>query len=340
MTRYRCERRSQIRTGPELDSPKAGILEGHAVVDAVDVLRLPSGTTRIHFDGGWVSEATKTGLQVLTKLEDEVAEAAAPAPAPVPAPLPPTLAAKPPRSSAEHKVKQLATSSVTQAAASVEIVSIPASHRITHHRHGPHMVARMIETFRAGKLLYAAAAASSPTQEAQVEELLSKDDRVLELHRLYHDLDIDHNGAVDVEDVAPMIDGADAEAQDLIRHADEDSNGSLTFFEFTSIYLNAITDGKLSHTSDGFIDILAGVERKVNLTQIASVAEALVKSCTEGASDSQLSHTLQELRKMLHAVEGSHSIHDANLSSQASRASSTAAGPDLAALEQFQAEVS
>lgn len=355
MPRYRCERRSQIRTGPELDAPKAGILVAATEVEAIDVLRLPSGTTRIHFEGevsGWVSEATTTGLRVMTKLEAAtLATAPAAAAEPSPAPMPGTSSAasggKPPRSSAEHKVKQRDKSTVTQTAQSVTIsmtsaagmMAIPPSHRIAQHRHGPQMVARMVETFRAGKELYRAAAPLSNEQE-QVEALLSTGGRVLELHRLFHDLDIDHAGSVDVEDVAPMIDGADAEAQELIRIADEDSDGSLTFFEFASVYLSAITDGKLGHTSDGFVDVLADVERKVNLEQIASVAEALVKECSSaGAPASKLSSTLEQLRMMLHDVEGSHTIHDTSLSAHASRASSTAAAPDLEALEQFQQEL-
>ena len=76
MTRYRCLRRSQIRAGPEMTSEKRGILHQGAVVNALDTLKLPSGTTRIHFAFGWVSEATGSGLKVMAQLEDEEVVAA------------------------------------------------------------------------------------------------------------------------------------------------------------------------------------------------------------------------------------------------------------------------
>jgi hypothetical protein len=338
MTRYRCLRRSQIRAGPDMTSEKRGILHQGAVVNALDTLKLPSGTTRIHFAFGWVSEATGSGLKVMAQLEDEEVVAAdeffhAPPESTADAP---AGAVRKACSVARAGAAKSTGSEAKPHGAGIEFTAIPAAHRIAHHRHGALMVSRMVEAFKRGKEAYSALGASAPVEQQQVEALLAKDDYVLELHKLHSDLDIDHSGDVDVEDVAPLIDGADTEAQELIRLADEDASGTLTFIEFASIYLNAITDGKLSHSSDGFVDIISGVERQTNLAQITTVAQALVKACELG-SGSQLSHTLQELRKMLHEVE----IHDASLSNQASRV----AGPtdistvNLEAIEQFQNEL-
>jgi hypothetical protein len=84
-TYYRCVKRSQIRGGAPLDSPKCGILEVGCTVQALDSLRLQGGTTRVKFsswmgaDGssisvsgasgeGWVSLKTRSGVTVLERV--------------------------------------------------------------------------------------------------------------------------------------------------------------------------------------------------------------------------------------------------------------------------------
>jgi hypothetical protein len=336
MTRYRCERRSQIRAGPELESDKVAVLEQKAVVVAIDTLKLPSGVTRIQFSQGWVSEFTKAGLKVMTRLEDEedVAPEEFHAPAADSSP-----SQRRPRSSSSARAKSTPITTTGVQATGVSIKTVVEAHRIAHRRHGPHMVSRMIETFQTGSCAYSALD-STLTEEQQVVALLIAGDTIVGLHSLYQDLDIDHSGSVDVEDIAPMIDSAALDAQELVRIADEDESGTLTFFEFVSIYLNAISGGKLSHSSDGFVDALADVEHKVNITQIADVAEHLVQACRLHASGSQLSHALQELRKLLHEVDGGHEIHDQSLCTQRSRSQDAGTTQvDIEAIQQFQQEL-
>ena len=333
MTRYRCERRSQIRAGPELTSDKVDILEPGDVVVALDTLKLPSGTVRIQFARGWVCEATKTGLKVMSKLEAEAEGPAAPADA-ASAKSEPTSRRQWPKSKSSRRD----ATTLEKQPAGVSITTVVPAHLTAHHRHGPHMVSRMKETFQTGKKAYSALD-TALSEEQQVTALLSGG-QLLDLRTLYDDLDIEHSGAVDVEDINPMIDSADLEAQELIRIADENESGTLTFIEFLSIYLNAITGGKLSHDSDGFVDILSDDERQVNMTQIASVAEQLVQACRNYASGSQLAHTLQELRKMLHEVDGGPEIHDQGLSRQATRSSAPGGTQvDIDAIEQFENEL-
>eukprot|EP01043_Picozoa_sp_COSAG02_P035695 COSAG02_NODE_2573_length_8501_cov_5.214473_1_plen_803_part_10 len=335
MTRYRCERRSQIRAGPELASNKEGILERGAVVVAIDTLRLASGTVRIQFAQGWVSEATKTGLKVMTRLDDD--ESVAPEEFHVPDTSSSPLCLQ--RRSSSARARTAPTTEAKVTAAGVSVKTVEEGHRIAHKRHGPHMVSRMIETFQTGRGAYSALD-STLTEEQQVVALLSASDKILDLHKLYHDLDINHSGSVDVEDIAPMIDSASLDAQELVRIADEDESGTLTFFEFVSIYLNATTGGKLSHTSDGFVEILSGIERQVNITQIADVAEQVVQACRLHASESQLAQTLQDLHKILHAVDGGHVIHNQDLSKQACRSQDGGSTQvDIEAIQTFQHEL-
>ena len=62
---YVCKKRSVIRSGFDLDSDKAGVLEVGVVVAVIEERENAKGTTRVHFEGGWVSKVTGTGLLAL-----------------------------------------------------------------------------------------------------------------------------------------------------------------------------------------------------------------------------------------------------------------------------------
>ena len=231
MARYRCVRRSQIRAEAALDSAKAGVLEADTVVEALSTLRLPEGTLRIRFRGGWVSASTGKGLIVMQKLEEaeEVAEE--------------QLHQGPEEEEGGATVAH--TTEVARLATSV--LNLP-EHAIAQHLHGEHTVARMVETVQAGRARFASLP-EAPQEHAAIEHLLG--DSIQQLHQLFCDLDLDHDGTVDVHDVGPITAGATQGAQELLSAADENSDGVLNFFEFASLFLQSTTDGKYGHTSDG-----------------------------------------------------------------------------------------
>ena len=228
MARYRCVRRSQIRAEAALDSAKAGVLEADTVVEALGTLRLPEGTLRIRFRGGWVSAATGKGLLVMEKLEEaeEVAEEQL-------------------HQGPEEDVAAAHTTEVARLATSV--LSLP-EHAIAQHLHGADTVKRMVETVQAGRARFASLP-EAPQEHAAIEHLLG--DSIQQLHQLFCDLDLDHDGTVDVHDVGPITAGATQGAQELLSAADENSDGVLNFFEFSSLFLQSTTDGQYGHTSDG-----------------------------------------------------------------------------------------
>ena len=74
---YTCLIKSQIRSGFEMDSDKAGVLKKGEVIDAYELKVNDQGTTRVRFARGWVSMAAGNGAVVL----EPVGGAAAAAPA-------------------------------------------------------------------------------------------------------------------------------------------------------------------------------------------------------------------------------------------------------------------
>eukprot|EP01043_Picozoa_sp_COSAG02_P050047 COSAG02_NODE_5095_length_4636_cov_17.414371_1_plen_438_part_10 len=62
---YVCKKRSVIRSGFDMDSDKAGVLDVGVVIAVVEEKENAKGTLRVHFEGGWVSKVTGTGLLAL-----------------------------------------------------------------------------------------------------------------------------------------------------------------------------------------------------------------------------------------------------------------------------------
>lgn len=58
---YVCVKKSQMRAGAEMDSPKTGVLAVGTEIDAMERRMLEDGTVRVHFGGGWVSVTTRAG---------------------------------------------------------------------------------------------------------------------------------------------------------------------------------------------------------------------------------------------------------------------------------------
>ncbi len=64
-TAFRCVKKSQIRTGFEMDSDKAGILEVGKEITAITTQTNDKGVLRVQFEGGWVSEHAGNGAVCL-----------------------------------------------------------------------------------------------------------------------------------------------------------------------------------------------------------------------------------------------------------------------------------
>jgi hypothetical protein len=81
---YRSLRRAVMRSGFEMDSDKAGVLEKHQVVKALEARRNETGVLRVRIASGWVSSTTADGsvvLEVMSAAEAEAEAVAAAAPA-------------------------------------------------------------------------------------------------------------------------------------------------------------------------------------------------------------------------------------------------------------------
>ena len=76
---YTCLIKSQIRSGFEMDSDKAGVLKKGEVIEAYEERVNDQGTTRVRFARGWVSMAAGNGAVVLEAVGGASPPAAAPA---------------------------------------------------------------------------------------------------------------------------------------------------------------------------------------------------------------------------------------------------------------------
>jgi hypothetical protein len=128
-------------------------------------------------------------------------------------------------------------------------------------------------------------------------------------------------------DLAALVESQDMhqeggfdEAEKMIRFADEDGDGLISFFEFCAVYLIACSGGTCSHQSDGFVRAVGEIERAQTLEQIRRTSAELLAACGQpGASGAELSTTLDGLRKLLHSMEQT-SVHDTALPQQLRRA--------------------
>jgi hypothetical protein len=64
---YTCCKKSQIRTGFEMDSDKAGVLTKGESIDALEERVNDDGITRVRFEKGWVSKHIASGEVVLVR---------------------------------------------------------------------------------------------------------------------------------------------------------------------------------------------------------------------------------------------------------------------------------
>jgi len=62
---YRCVKKSQIRSGFEMDSAKAGVMAVGTELEALELRVNDKGVTRVRFSGGWLSEKTGAGALCL-----------------------------------------------------------------------------------------------------------------------------------------------------------------------------------------------------------------------------------------------------------------------------------
>eukprot|EP01044_Picomonas_judraskeda_P004067 COSAG03_NODE_350_length_8727_cov_145.845913_7_plen_889_part_00 len=74
---YRSLRRAVIRTGFDMESDNAGVLEKRQVVKALEARRNENGVLRVRFAAGWVSSTTADGSLVLEVMSAAEAEAEA-----------------------------------------------------------------------------------------------------------------------------------------------------------------------------------------------------------------------------------------------------------------------
>jgi hypothetical protein len=74
---YRSLRRAVMRSGFEMDSDKAGVLEKRQVVKALEARRNETGVLRVRIASGWVSSTTADGSPVLEVMSAAEAEAEA-----------------------------------------------------------------------------------------------------------------------------------------------------------------------------------------------------------------------------------------------------------------------
>ena len=65
-----------MRTGFDMASDKASVLQVGTVITALETRVNEGGTVRVHFEGGWVSETAGNGVAILEKLPDPGAAAA------------------------------------------------------------------------------------------------------------------------------------------------------------------------------------------------------------------------------------------------------------------------
>ena len=72
---YRSLKRAVMREGYEMDSDKAGVLEKHQIVRALEARRNQNGVLRVRVAGGWVSSTLSDGKTVLEPVSDAEATA-------------------------------------------------------------------------------------------------------------------------------------------------------------------------------------------------------------------------------------------------------------------------
>ena len=63
---------AQVRQGMQLESALVGDVEPGEVLHALEVRLLANGTPRVRFGGGWVSQATAEGVEVLELMAVEL----------------------------------------------------------------------------------------------------------------------------------------------------------------------------------------------------------------------------------------------------------------------------
>eukprot|EP01050_Picozoa_sp_SAG11_P000310 SAG11_NODE_8_length_31217_cov_52.169677_12_plen_478_part_00 len=66
--RYRCAKRSVVRTGFEMDSDKVGIIERGDTLELLEKRVNEAGTTRVRFERGWMSATTTDGAKTVEML--------------------------------------------------------------------------------------------------------------------------------------------------------------------------------------------------------------------------------------------------------------------------------
>eukprot|EP01052_Picozoa_sp_SAG31_P005709 SAG31_NODE_255_length_19039_cov_83.461774_15_plen_287_part_00 len=182
---YRCIKRSQVRKDSSKSSEKVAVLNIGDIIEVLAVHKLPNGVLRIQCVAGWISWVAANGDRTLEAVDTShvmPAEYSENVTVPAAHALGKDF---PHRQTAEEKKAAATTAHEAH---------------LYHHRHPPHLVKQVLDVFHAGVAKYD----KTPAEARGIQTVLS-DDVIVQLKSIFEDMDIDHSGAIDVEDVIPIL---------------------------------------------------------------------------------------------------------------------------------------